>query len=513
MGLTVWPLVSQMQKDDGNFSDLSYDFFDGTVNAEYRPNANNIFSYSIFASGDDFSFGIRRFDIRNGMDWNNLSQSFSWKKFITPNLFITSILTNTTYRFNFGMEQDKYEAEISSRILDYTGKSFLSLNQGNHQLKVGLEYIRHQYKPNTPYVNNNETVYDFGKPNIYHSDESSFFASDDFKLSDKINLYAGGRLTWYRHLGAYTFKNEEGIETSYAKGEEVNTRVYFEPSLGLQYALKQNTSLRFSVSRNVQPVHLISVTAVNFPADFWMPSVGNLRPQKAYQGSAGIFFADESNSYEAYADLYYKDMRGLSEFSGGIMNLIDNLKIEDNLLYGKGNTYGAEFFLKKKTGRLTGWLSYTLAKNNRKFPLLNEGKSFPAKYDRRHDLSLVAAYHLNKKWQFNSTFTFATGNTYTKPISRYMISGSIVNEYGAYNGTRMPAYHRLDLSATYLLKSKARTKSELQFSVYNVYSRLNPVYIYFLAEGNLDKYRVSITPKSVSVLPVLPSISYRFSFK
>jgi len=513
MGLTVWPLLSSLQNEHSNFNKVGYDFFDVTLGLSYQVNSYNEINYSSFVSGDDFNYGIRRFDIDNKMDWGNLSQSLVWKSFFKAGAYLTTLVTNSNYRFNFGMQQDRYEAKITSNIEDYSVKSFLVLPVASHELKLGAEYVKHRYRPNTPYVKNAETVYDFGASNTYHSDESAVFISDDWRLTHKISLNPGVRITHYRNLGPYFVVNEDGSTVDYGKGQKISAFTYAEPSLGFTYKLSSAAVLKSSLSYNVQPVHLISVTAVNFPADFWMPSTGNLKPQKGYQASTGLFYNHPEQHYEASVDFYYKEMKGLSEFSGGIMNLIDNLKIEEHLLFGRGNAYGAEFFLKKKYGKLSGWLSYTLAWNNRKFPLINAGQSFPSKYDRRHDLTVLAAYRLNKRWQFNSTFNFATGNTYTKPVSRYMISGNIVNEYGPFNGNRMPAYHRLDLSANCLLKARAHQKSELVFSVYNVYSRLNPIYIYFMAEGDLESYRVSVSPKPVSILPVLPSLSYRYTFR
>ena len=194
------------------------------------------------------------------------------------------------------------------------------------------------------------------------------------------------------------------------------------------------------------------------------------------------------------------------------MNLLDNLRIEDNLYIGSGEAYGTEFYVKKKTGWLTGWIGYTISKNNRTFSFISES-SFAAKYDRRHDLSLVAACKLNKKWNISGLFTYASGNAYTRPVSRYLIAGNVVNEYGSYNESRMPAYHRADLAATYLIKNNRKTESSLAFSVYNVYNRQNPIYLFFLAEGDLSKYKVSVQPKPVTLLPVLPTVTYKFSLK
>src|SRR5690606_18022615 len=269
------------------------------------------------------------------------------------------------------------------------------------------------------------------------------------------------------------------------------------------------STLKIALRKNRQPLHLISVTAVNFPADFWMPPVGNMHPSTGYQGSIGYYRDFRDKKYHAFIDVFYKKMDGLTEFSGGLMNLIDNMRIEDNLNFGKGEAWGAEFFVKKNQGRLGGWAAYTLAFSNRIFPNINNGNKFPFKYDRRHDFSINGHYKLNKLWNISASFTFASGNAYTKPVSRYMIAGNVINEYGPFNGSRMPSYHRLDIAAGRKLKSYRKFDTEFSISVYNVYNRQNPMYMFYMAEGNLSTYEVSVQPKSVALLPVLPAVNYK----
>ncbi len=514
MNQTVWPLVNSLAGNGSSFNDMRYDFHDLNLNSNARIGSRNSLNLSAYHGGDRFGFGIRRFNISNGMNWKNSAYSFSWKSILEDRAVLQNTASYSGYNFNFGMTQDKYDANITSQIRDINWKSVLALYFQKHQLKTGLQYTRHRFKPNTPSVSASDTEYDFGLPNIYHSDESSFFLSDEFSVTEKTGINAGARFTYYRQLGPYQLTNEEQETVSFGKNEAVSAFGYIEPSLTLRQLLNQNSSLKLSLSRNIQPLHLISVTAVNFPADFWMPSLRSIPAEKGLQASVGYFRdSGKDNRYESYIDLYYKKMSGLVEFSGGIMNLIDNLKIEENLLFGSGRAYGAEFFLKKNTGKLTGWIGYTLAKSERRFEGINGGNYFPAKYDRTHDLSIVSSYPLTSRWNVNASFTYATGNAYTKPASRYLIGGNIVNEYGPFNGNRMPAYHRMDLAATYKIRNNRKFSTELSLSVYNVYNRQNPVYIYFLAEGDLEKQKVSIRPKSVTLLPVLPAVNYKFSFK
>jgi hypothetical protein len=202
----------------------------------------------------------------------------------------------------------------------------------------------------------------------------------------------------------------------------------------------------------------------------------------------------------------------LTEFNGGILNSVTKATMEENLLSGSGYAYGIEFLLQKKTGRLTGWLSYTLSRSFRKFAEINEGKPFPAKYDRIHDLSLLAQYSINKKWKTSLVFIYATGSAFTIPDGRYLIEGNVVNQYGQYNAFRMPSYSRLDVSFTRLLKKGKLSEQNLSINLYNVYSRMNPFFIYYKLTGNIEKNIFQVSPQQVAIFPFLPSVNYEYRF-
>ena len=514
MGYTVWPLMSKINTSSF-FEKINYDFYDLNVSSNATLSKKDKLSVSFYTGGDDFGFDIGNFGISNTMSWNNTAGSVKWSSVLNGKAVMNHTLTYSGYDFDFGMGQDNYQAGINSSIREKGYKGVLDLYLHKHKLKAGTELLTHKFIPNSPFANSSGTELDYGSPNTYFADEASLFISDEFTLSDKISVYGGLRYTYFRHKGPYSLSNDESgnMPTRYGENKTVSDYHFVEPRLIFQGRTSETSSVKLSFTRNIQPLHLISITAVNFPADFWMPSLKNVQPEKGFQVSTGYYKDFGDGQYESYADFYFKDMHNLTEFSGGIMNMLDNVEIEKYLLFGKGNAYGGELYIKKKSGRLTGWISYSLSKSNRKFPEINEGKSFPAKYDRRHDLSAVALYKLNQKWALSSAFVYATGNAYTQPVSRYMLAGNIVNEYGPFNGARMPAYHRMDVGATYSLKETNRVKNTLVFSVYNLYGRQNPIYTFFQAKGNLSEYRVSIEPKSVSLMPILPSISWSYEFK
>jgi hypothetical protein len=187
-------------------------------------------------------------------------------------------------------------------------------------------------------------------------------------------------------------------------------------------------------------------------------------------------------------------------------------EFEQSIAHGIGYSFGAEWYIHKNIGDFTGWLSYTLAWSIRKFNEINDGYYFFGKYDRRHDLALTLQYQVNKLWSISTLFIYSTGNAMTLPAGRYMIQGKIVNDYTSVNSFRMPAYHRLDFSATRTRKVSNKFESSWNFSIYNVYNRANPYYVFFDAKGSLDDYYLSVKAKKVSLFPILPSVSWTFKF-
>jgi hypothetical protein len=188
------------------------------------------------------------------------------------------------------------------------------------------------------------------------------------------------------------------------------------------------------------------------------------------------------------------------------------MTMADNLAVGDSRSYGAEFFVRKKSGALTGWIGYTISKTEWQFDRINDGNVYPSKFDRRHDLSVAGIYQINELWNVSAVFVYVSGNAFTMPVGRYIIQGNLVNEYGAVNTFRMPSYHRMDLSATRSRETARGNISSWNFSIYNVYNRANPYYIFFETTGDLDNYRLDVQPEMVSIFPIIPSISWRFEF-
>jgi hypothetical protein len=244
-----------------------------------------------------------------------------------------------------------------------------------------------------------------------------------------------------------------------------------------------------------------------------VPSTFVVKPQDAWQYSLGYFQNFLDNKVEASVEVYYKSMKNQIEYRPGYTPTSVTSDPEKDYVFGNGEAYGAELFINKTKGKFTGWVGYTLSWTWRTFPDLNFGERYPAKYDRRHDLSLVGTYNYNPKWTFSAVFVFGSGNAITLPTNYYFIEQQVTPEYSKINEYRLFPYHRLDISAIY--KPRARKAKRWQgswaFSIYNVYSRQNPYFLYVDSRGNVGQ-GVEVKVKQVSIFPILPSITYNFSF-
>jgi hypothetical protein len=372
-----------------------------------------------------------------------------------------------------------------------------------------------------------------------YSHEVAAYVLDEFDINDRLRVNAGIRVSHFIHVGPFIryIPQEAGnifgqpvppSEVIYDKGDKIKDYTGFEPRLNLRYKLNGKSSLKAGFTRNYQYIHLTSLSPTSLPTDVWIPSTDIVSPQIGMQYSAGYFRNFFDNKWETSAEVYYKDMQNQSEFKEGAQpdQTVDD-NIDNLLVFGRGYSYGLELFVKRRVGRLNGWIGYTLAKTERIFEDINNGQKFPTRWDRRHDMSVVLSYHISDRLEFGTIFVYGTGNAITLPLERYFFEGKIVDVYGARNSFRMDPYHRLDISLTLYqkpmkeIKNKAsgeikevprKVHSNFNFSIYNLYNRKNPYFIYFAAEGQLQSNSLQIQAKQVSLFPILPSITWNFEF-
>jgi hypothetical protein len=501
------------------YSGSGYYFYDLNVKMNYIFSDKDRLYLSGYAGKDVFTFNNndRSFDVK--IPWGNTTATLRWNHVFNKKLFANTSVIYNDYKFQFSALQNNFDIRLSSGISDGNLKTdFDYYASVNHHIKFGGNYIYHTFTPST--VSGQQDTTMFAPENAFkkYAHEVALYLMDDWEISPHLQLNAGVRYSGFMQIGPYTryTRDNAGNKTDsvvYGRWRSVIRYGGFEPRMILRWSWNDRNSLKASVTRNHQFIHLVSNAGTTLPTDVWVPSTYLVQPQLSWQYSAGYFRNFSNNAWEASAEVYYKDMQHQIEYREGYTPSLNDP--EQDFVFGKGEAYGLELFVNKKRGRFTGWLGYTLAWTWRQFPDLNEGRRYPAKYDRRHDLAIVGTYDLNKRWSFSGVFIYGTGNTTTLPETFYFMEGTLIQGYGDINSYRMAAYHRLDLSAIYTptpRKPGRRIKSSWAFSVYNIYSRKNPYFIYFDQDGSAADGTLKVSAKQVSLFPVIPSVTYNFRF-
>lgn len=511
----VDPFIKKTAKAKGS----GYYFYDINAKASYRFSDKDRVFLSGYYGRDVFTFKNKEagFDVQ--IPWGNGISALRWNHLFSDKLFSNTTATFSNYAFDFGAKDEEFEFNMFSGITDISLKSdFNYMPSVRHNLKFGVSYINHLFVPSSATAKINETEFDTGEIINQHAHDAAIYINEDFDVTEKLKISGGLRGTYFQQYGPFTryVKDEfdKNIDTVYYdKGENVKWYRHLEPRFSLRYSLNMNSSIKASYTQNYQYIHLATISSASMPTDLWMPSSDVIEPQYGVQYAIGYFRNFKQDMFETSIEVYYKELENQIEYKDGAnpMNTFGD-NADNFFTFGNGQSYGVELFLKKRLGKTTGWIGYTWSKTYRTFENLNNGEAFPAKYDRRHDISFIATHELNEKWVFSLVFVYATGNALTLPIGKYYINGMIANEYGKINSYRMAPYHRMDVSATYYVKKNKRVESSWNFAIFNVYNRYNPYFIYFVNEGTLAEGNLETKAKQVSLFPILPSITWNFKF-
>ncbi len=511
-------LVKPFISKNSNAYGSGYYFYDLNAKINFRFSEKDRLFLSGYFGRDVFDFANAKRSFKTNIPWGNSTATLRWNHVFSRKLFSNTTLLYNDYKFRFSAQQENFEIGLSSGIRDISLKTdFDYYPLPNHRIRFGGQFIYHHFIPNVvsgkqdsvQFVPNNEVS--------KYAAEAGIYVQDDWDISDRWKMNYGLRFSSFTQTGPYTryIRDADGNKldsTEYGRFAPVKTYGGLEPRITLRFALNDETSLKASVTRNLQYIHLVSNAGTTLPTDLWVPSTYRVQPQISWLYAAGLFRNFHNNMYETSVELYYKNMRNQIEYAEGYTPSLSDP--EEQFVFGRGWSYGSEWLINKVRGRFTGWVGYTLSWTWRRFPDLNAGEKYPAKYDRRHDLSVVANYELNKKWKFGAVFVYGTGNATTLPERFYIIDGVLTQEYSRVNQYRLKPYHRLDLSATYtpVPRKKRRLSSYWVFSIYNVYSRLNPYFLYFDQEGNPYNGTLKVQAKQVSLFPILPSVTWNFHF-
>lgn len=507
----------------------SVSFYDLNAKLNFKVNDNN----RLFLSG---YFGKDKMDFNNFFS-NNYGNSFfnlRWNHIFSDKFFSNASVIYS--RYDYGLKIKYVGIDWASDIRNYNFKYNFNQNLSKKLvLNYGINSIYYQFNPGTIKPLDSTSSVNADQIEKKYAWENALYIDAEHKLTDRISVNYGLRYSNFmrlgeQHVNVYTNNQavifnpdlqiyEEGAAKGvihYNKNKKIIDFGNAEPRLAISYAINDDQSVKASYNRMSQYIHLVSNTASVSPLDIWAPSDQYLKPEILDQVALGYFRNFSNGKYSLETETFYKQIKNKADYIDGA-ELIAHRAIEQVLLNGEGRAYGLEVMLKKNTGKLTGWFSYTLSKaeqrtpgRNAEEPGINNGEWYRANYDKTHNLSLTGAYQLTKKWSFGGIFTYQTGKAATYPIGKYQYQDITIANYGERNINSLPAYHHLDLSATYTPKpdSKKRWKSEWVFSLYNVYNRGNAASIMF--EQNKETGLSEAT--RISIFGIIPGVTYNFRF-
>jgi hypothetical protein len=511
-------LITPFISKNSSFYGSGYYFYDLNAKFNHRFSKKDRLFISGYFGRDVFDFNNNRRSFSTSIPWGNATATVRWNHVFGPRLFANTTAVFNNYKFQFSARQDNFSVGLNSGIRDWSLKSdFDYYPLPGHKLKFGMMTTQHRFLPNVASGRQDSVVFAPNNEVAKYALESALYIQDDWELDSRWQFNYGVRFSRFTQTGPFTRYQRDAF------GNKLDSMVYkalqpvisyggLEPRASFRYTIQPDLSIKASVSRNIQYIHLVSNAGTTLPTDLWVPSTYRVKPQLSWLYAAGVFKNFSDNAIESSVEIYYKDMQNQIEYREGYTPSLSDPETE--FVFGKGWSYGAEWFINKVRGSFTGWVGYTLSWTWRKFPDLNEGKRYPARFDRRHDLSVVGNYTLTQKWKMGAVFVYGTGNAISLPERFYVMNGVLNQEYSRINQYRMRSYHRLDLSMTYtpVPSTPRKVKSQWVFSIYNLYSRFNPYFIYFDQEGSITGGDLKVSAKQVSLFPILPSVTWNFSF-
>jgi hypothetical protein len=509
------PFISKSSQFYGS----GYYFYDLNAKLNYKFSEKDRLYLSGYFGRDVFDFVNGRQSLDVNIPWGNATGTLRWNHVFNKKLFGNTTAVYNDYNFSFSAAQENFAVKLASGIRDVSLKQDFDFYPfSNHKIKFGALFTYHKFTPSVVTGRQDSVAFNPLNAQVKFAHEGAVYVQDDWEINEKWNIHAGLRMGGFQQIGPYKIyqtdvNGNRTDSTVFKSGNNVKTYNGLEPRLTVRYSLNESSSVKASVTRNLQYIHLVSNAGTTLPTDLWVPSTYKVKPQVSWLYAAGLFKNWKNNMFETSLELYFKDMRNQIEYREGYTpNTIADT--EDDFVFGKGWSYGSELFVNKVKGKFTGWVGYTLSWTWRKFAALNLGEKYPAKYDRRNDLSVVGMYQLSKRWKLAGTFVYGTGNAATLPQRFYIVGGILTQEYSRINQYRLPSYHRMDLSAILQGKKNERRKlkTEWVFSVYNAYSRQNPYFIYFDQTGSPVDGTLKVQAKQVAIFPVIPAVTWNFKF-
>lgn len=511
-------LVAPFLPKDGK---LGYYFYDINAKINYVFNDKNRLYLSGYFGQDKFYLKRKTADSESmsGINWGNATSTLRWNHLFNSRLFSNLSFIFTNYKLGIENQEkydnDYYNLKYTSNIRDFGVKyNFDFMPHPNHYIRFGANATWHHFIPQALVIKASDPVNELNiKSRAIDTYEGGIFIEDDWRMTSKLKMNIGFRLSALSSKGNDFFNPE--------------------PRAAVRYFLGNNFSLKGSYAMMNQYLHLLSSTGIGLPTDLWVPATNKVKPQQSQQVALGLAKDLPNKNITITVEGYYKWMKNVLNYKEGanFLNVGDNSNPETQndwqtkVVSGTGLSYGAELLIQKKVGKFTGWIGYTLSWTWLQFDSLNFGERFPARYDRRHDISVVGIYKINDHITLSATWVYGTGNAITLPIASYGIEQhtipgtqqqarpgelwpyTIGGDYGKKNSFRMSPYHRMDIGIQFHKKLK-RCVRTFEVSLYNVYSRQNPFFYYISYDNDSKKNKLM----QASLFPILPSVSWSYKF-
>ena len=476
-------------------------FYDANVRLNFRLSQKDNLSLSFFRGRDNMGL-----EDMMDMEWGNTTVTANWLHTFSDSYYANTKLFYSDFTSDVGIDMLNIYYTMKGYIRHATVQHQQVWQTGYHRLNYGLEATHLQLQ---------SAEWDI---NLLHQREKrraltgALWLGDEWQIGNKIELSAGLRFHLFSALGGspyYQIDSEGNITemTEKSSGSIVKTYADLEPRISAKLTLNEQHSLKLGYSRTSQDIHAISGMSMSMPFDRYTMTSNIVRPEQADQMALGWFFITPHGEYDFSAEGYYKNIRNVYDYRDG-KAFYSEIEIERLILGGKGRAYGLELCAHKNHGPLTGWVSYTLSWSENKIEGINSGHWYTASNDRRHDLSVVGMYHLSPSWELAATWRYNTGQALTAPSAKYNLDGTTFYYYNERNGYRAPAYHRLDMSATYTRKLQ-KVMHIWSFGIYNAYCRYNPFTIRF---KNDDKNPTGTIVEQTSLFGIVPSVSFTIKY-
>jgi hypothetical protein len=541
--LMIQPILWYIAKTEGSGSSYSagYYFYDLNAKVSHKISDTDKLFLSVYSGDDviymnmtdDYSYSGSSNSDKIYMDWNwgNLVSAFRWNHIVNSKLFMNTTASFTRYRFDMTVGEeykqkedgssttssDMYEVGYRSGIQDVALRTdFDYAPLPGHDVKFGATVLRHTFRPGVSVLKYSETGYETSDFDTTYGDQNVY--------GTEFNVYAEDNM----NIGPY-LKANIGVNYSMfnVQGETYHS---LEPRLSMRLLLSDKLSLKAGYATMSQYIHLLSNSSLSLPTDLWVPVTKRIKPMESRQYSAGLFY-NLNDLIDFSLESYFKNMDNVIEYKDGAGFMGSTTGWEDKVCMGKGWSYGVEFLAQKSVGKTTGWLTYTWSKSERKFDqpgqILNEGKVFPAKYDRRHDISLTLNHKFSERFELAGTWVYCTGNTGTLALNTYQSAQTPESDmYSWYydldhvsgrNNYRLPAYHRMDIGVNFHKQKKHGIRT-WNISIYNAYNQMNPFVVYQTWSDDQVYNTETQTWDSRKILvkatlfPIIPSISYSYKF-